>query len=94
MRLVVDEQDEIVPLREKRDLTKQQQTVLVTSHKMKELTMNLLASGFNGHEQLTPTENEELAKDVLTFKRVATGDDIKVLFAGWSCTVCKCIFSS
>jgi hypothetical protein len=51
--------------------------------------MDIFASGFNAHNQLEAAENKGPAKDVSTFSRIATGNDIKVLFAGWSCTICK-----
>jgi hypothetical protein len=50
---------------------------------------SLYAAGFNAHAQLIASENKNPPTDVTTFSRIATGKDIRVLFAGWSCTICK-----
>jgi len=50
------------------------------------MTMELFAAGFDAHNQLKVAYKE--GKDVSTFTRIATGK-IKVLFPGWSCTICK-----
>ena len=56
--------------------------------------MNLLASGFNAHNQLEVNiKNGNPPKDVFTFSKTTSGNGIKILFVGWSCTICKCEYS-
>ncbi len=53
--------------------------------------MDLYGCGFNAHCQLSLSAVQDgSADDLHTFLRLASGESVRVLFAGWTETVCAC----